>query len=192
MLIGQRTTWNAQVVFGELFISKKAMDGWFPSALNSAFYVHVCICNIYVLFSLQIIMSPNASFLTKGMLMRSLSTTNIFEVFNWHLNQRKAYGVSFLNWLETNVIPWFSQKTVCYKKVIFVGVHIHVYFHGTFFWTTCGLLTQGNNNTKYFVISWNRRKELRLFEASMNHTYYTHWWIATWSFLGLRMHMVGP
>jgi hypothetical protein len=169
------------------------MDEWFPSALYSAFYVHVCICiiHIYALFSLQIIVASNASFLTKCMLMRSLSTTNIFEVFNWHLNQRKSYGVSFLNWLEPIVILWFSQKKVSYKKVIFVGVHIHVYLQTLSF----GLLvafTQGNNNTKYFVTSWNHCKELRLSEARMNHTYYTHWWIATWSFLGLRMHMVGP
>lgn len=149
---------------------------------------------VCVLFLLQIIVSPNASFLTKGMLMRSLSTTNIIEVFNWRLNQRKAYGVSFLKWFEPIVIRWFSQKKVSYKKVIFVGVHIHVYFHCTFFWISCGLRTQGNNNTKYFVISWIHCKELRLSEARMNPTYYAHWWIAKSSILGLStwMHKVGP
>jgi hypothetical protein len=44
------------------------------------------------------------------------------------------------------------------------------------------------------VISWNHCKELRLSEARMNHTYYTHWWIATchFSVLVLECTWVGP
>jgi hypothetical protein len=125
MLIGQRTTWNVQMVLlGFLQVKKQWMDDSQVHYVQHFMFIYI----IYVLFSLQIVLSPNASFLTKCMFMLSLSKTNIIEVFSWHFNQRKAYGVLFLYWFEHIVIPWFCQKKVIFVVCIYMYIFMALSF----------------------------------------------------------------